>query len=194
MYIPQHFEVTDQKEALAFVKKNAFGQLTSVVDGRLFSSHIPFMMAEKGQSLRCHIAKQNPQWRDIEEQEVLLTFQGNHDYISPSWFGAAGVPTWNYQAVHIYGRASIITDVKRVKKLVDELTHIYESSLDEPWMPEYKESALNAIVGIEIKIDDIQCKYKLSQNRSDTDQKQIAVELEKRGSIQLSKAMTQNDK
>lgn len=189
MYIPQHFEVADRNEALEFVKKNAFGQLISNVSGRLFSSHIPFMVAEEGLSLQCHIAKQNPQWKDVEGQDVLISFQGEHDYISPSWFASPGVPTWNYQAVHIYGKARLITETSKLKVIVDELTDLYESSMEVPWQADYHEEALTMIVGIEIKIDDIQCKYKLSQNRSKKDQQQIAQELAKRGSLQLSKAM-----
>ena len=61
------------------------------------------------QSLICHVAKSNSQWKDIEDQEVLVTFQGAHDYVSPSWYETAGVPTWNYQAVHIYGKSRLIT-------------------------------------------------------------------------------------
>lgn len=194
MYIPRHFEVTDSKKAIAFIKENAFGQLISSVDGKLFSSHLPFIVEEDEQSLICHMAKQNPQWEALEKQEILITFQGDHDYVSPSWFNTPGVPTWNYQAVHIYGKPTIITDAKKLKNIVDGLTHSYESSMDESWQPEYNAAALNAIVGIEIKIDEIQCKCKLSQNRSKIDQIQIADELAKRGSIQLSKAMKINDK
>jgi transcriptional regulator len=84
MYIPKHFEVTDREKALAFIKNNAFGQLVSTIDGKLFSSHIPFYHKEEKGSLICHIARRNPQWKNIERQEVLITFQGPHGYISPS--------------------------------------------------------------------------------------------------------------
>ena len=194
MYIPHHFEVTDRSEALAFIKHNAFGQLISSVQGRVFSSHIPFIISDDGQSLICHIAKKNPQWQDIVGQEVLISFQGEHDYVSPSWIDAPAVPTWNYQAVHIYGKAALVTDVKKLKEIVDMLTEQYEAAMDVPWKPDYNEAMLTMIVGLEIKIDNVQCKYKLSQNRSESDQQQIADELAKRGSIQLSKAMKTNDK
>ncbi len=189
MYTPEHFEVADKEEALAFIKSNAFGQLISMVDGRLFSSHIPFYYDEEGKFLICHIARRNPQWKDIEGQEVLVTFQGPHDYISPSWYESQGVPTWNYQAAHVYGKASLITEISRLKSIVNELTKIYESSFESPWIPEYKESMLNAIIGIEIKVTEIQCKYKLSQNRSENDRREVMKQLENRGAIQLSEVM-----
>jgi len=189
MYIPQDFAVDDRKKILEFIKSNAFGQLISTVDGRLFSSHIPFCCDNQGQSLICHMAKNNPQWKEIVGQEVLLTFQGPHDYISPSWYAAPGVPTWNYQVAHVYGRAELITEASKLKRIINELTKLYESSSETPWSLDYNESMLNAIIGIEIKITEIQCKYKLSQNRSEQDRKQVIKQLRERGSGKLAKAM-----
>jgi len=189
MYIPKHFEITDKDEVISFIKGNAFGQLISHVDNHLFSSHIPFLVSEDNNFLLCHIAKQNPQWKDIEGQELLVTFQGPHDYISPSWYKSPGVPTWNYQAVHIYGNAKLVTDSERIKKIIEDLADIYELSSKIPWVSEYKASLLNVIVGIEIQITNIQCKYKLSQNRPVVDQKQVTKELEIKGSTKLAQAM-----
>lgn len=189
MYIPQSFEVTDRKEIVSFIKANAFGQLVSLVGGRLFSSHLPFFLGNDEQSLICHMAKRNPQWEGIENQEVLVTFQGPHDYVSPSWYFSPGVPTWKYQAVHVYGKPKLITEARAVKSIVDEFTRIHEASFENPWEPEYKESLLNVIIGIEIKITELQCKYKLSQNRPESDRKRIIEELQKKGSVQLSRAM-----
>jgi len=189
MYIPKHFKVTDQEEALAFIVANGFDQLISTIENRLFVSHLPFLVSEDGQSIICHLAKNNPQWKSIEEQEVLVTFQGPHDYISPSWYSSPDVPTWNYQSVHIYGKPVLVTEPKKLCNIVGELTKKYESSFEKPWNPEYKESLLNMIIGIEIQITDIQCKYKLSQNRSESNQKQVAEQLKQKGSIEIAKAM-----
>jgi transcriptional regulator len=189
MYVPQHFEVTDREKMLAFIEANAFGQLVSTVGGRLFASYIPFILGKEGKSLVCHVAKGNPQWKDIENQEVLVTFQGPHGYISPSWYELPGVPTWNYQVIHIYGRAKLITNTGKLRNIVNDLTEKYESSFQKPWKPEYKESLLGAIVGIEIDLDEIQGKYKLSQNRSENDRRQAVDKLEAIGSVMLSKAM-----
>lgn len=181
--------MADREKALAFIKSNAFGQLISTVDGKLFSSHMPFYLDNGKGLLICHIAKSNPQWKGIEGQGVLVTFQGPHDYISPSWYESPGVPTWNYQAAHVYGMVSLVSEADRLKGIVNELTRIYESLFEAPWIPEYKESMLNAIIGIEIQITEIQCKYKLSQNRSKNDKKKVIDQLERRGSIRLAEVM-----
>jgi len=189
MYIPRHFEIADSPEIFAFIEANAFGQLISTLEGRLFSTHMPFLLGANHNLLLGHLARANPQWRDIEGQEVLITLQGPHDYISPSWYHSPGVPTWNYQAVHIYGKCQVFEDDTKLKQVVDKLTEKFESSFEQPWQPDYKASMLRAIVGIEIEIAEIQCKYKLSQNRSDEDQAGVIKALGKRGSDQVAKAM-----
>ena len=188
MYIPKHFNITNKEKIVAFIKANSFGQLISLVEGKLFSSHIPFLFSDEKHSLLCHVAKNNPQWEGIEGQEILITFQGPHDYVSPSWYTSPGVPTWNYQSVHVYGKPKIITDKEKLSEIINKFTAKYESTLEKPWKPEYKVSLLGAIVGIEINITDIQCKYKLSQNRPTEDKVQIIEEHKKRGSSELSKA------
>lgn len=193
MYIPKHFEVTDSEEIFSFIEANAFGQLISSVEGRLFSTHIPFLVSEDRCRLIGHVAKQNPQWESIDGQEVLVTLQGPHDYISPSWYASPGVPTWNYQAVHVYGKCKAFHDAKKLKSVVDTLTGKYESPFEKPWKPNYVETMLKGIVGLEIEITEIQCKYKLNQNRSEQDQAQVVRQLEEGGSSQLSQAMAGNN-
>lgn len=189
MYIPKQFKISDHAEARAFIQANSFGQLISTVDGRLFSSHIPFLLDDTRESLLCHVAKANPQWQEIEKQEILVTFQGPHDYISPSWYESAGVPTWNYQAVHVYGSARIIDNPSDLKALVESLTEAHESERPDPWQSEFKPQLLNAIVGIEIEIEELQCKYKLSQNRSAQERERITKALLAEDSAPLSRAM-----
>lgn len=189
MYIPDHFSVSDENEIFRFIKSNSFGQLISNVDDRLFSSHIPFILNHDNTRLLGHLAKNNPQWCDIENQEILVTFQGPHDYISPSWMQKPAVPTWNYQAVHVYGKAKVIADRENIKSIIENLTHFYESSFEQPWKPKYKESITEFIIGIEIEISEIQCKYKLSQNRPKPDRQQIIDALKSNGSNILAKAM-----
>ena len=194
MYIPKAFEITDQKEIASFIEANAFGQLISLVNGKLFATQLPFLLSEDKKVLLGHIAKQNPQHMDISQQEVLVTFQGAHNYISPTWYEALGVPTWNYQAVHVYGECSVTTDAEKLKQLVDRLTQKYEAKFEKPWQPNYKAELLSAIVGLEIHITDVQCKYKLSQNRSEQDQIQVIEKLEKQGSLAMAKEMRRNKK
>jgi transcriptional regulator len=189
MYIPRHFEVTDDDEIFAFIEANAFGQIISSLQGKLFSTHIPFLLSSDKQKLVGHLAKQNPQHSDMDKQEVLVTLQGPHAYISPSWYKSPGVPTWNYQAVHIYGVCEVFDDHEIIKTIVDTLTRKYESSFQNPWQPDYKTPMLGAIVGIEVTIKEIQCKYKLSQNRPAEDREQVIERLEITGSIRLAKTM-----
>lgn len=193
MYIPKHFEVEDRNEVFAFVEANSFGQLISHVNGRHFSTHMPFLLSEGRDKLIGHIAAQNPQHLELEGQEVLVTLQGEHAYVSPSWYSAPGVPTWNYQALHIYGQASVFTSSEKLQAVVDALTKKYESVLPQPWQPAYNPSMLSAIIGIEITIDDIECKYKLSQNRSEQDRSQVISQLKSQGRTELAKAMERNE-
>ncbi|WP_160151595.1 FMN-binding negative transcriptional regulator [Microbulbifer sp. ALW1] len=189
MHTPKHFSVTDNNELLAFIAKNAFGQLISTVDGRPVATHMPFLVSDDGCKLLGHFAKINPQHRELGNQEALVTFQGPHDYISPSWYSGPGVPTWNYQAVHVYGRCALITDPGQLKHIVDALTHKYESGFPNPWQPSYRDAMLNAIVGVEITISEIQGQYKLSQNRPAQDRRQVIDQLKAINANDLAAAM-----
>lgn len=193
MYIPKHFEITDKEEIFAFVEANAFGQLISTINGRLFSTHLPFLLSEDKTKIIGHLALPNPQHTEIDGKEALITLEGPHDYITPSWYDSPGVPTWNYQAVHIYGRCTVFRNTEALQNLVNTLTNKYESRFEKPWVPEYKSSMLSAIVGVEITINEIQCKYKLSQNRSSKDRLQVIKQLKANGSNSLAKAMEQNE-
>ncbi len=190
MYIPRHFEVTDRDEIFAFVEANAFGQLVSTVNGRFYASHLPFLVARDRSAMICHLAKQNPQHLELDGQEALVILQGPHDYVSPSWYASPGVPTWNYQAVHIYGLCRVFHDSARLKEVVETLAHKYEATFDSPWQPDYGANMMTAIVGVEISITDVQCKYKLSQNRSSQDREfRSWRKLQSLGSNQLAQAM-----
>jgi len=189
MYVPKHFEVSDDDEIFAFLDANGFGQLISRQDGEIMASHLPFLLAADRQHLHCHLARQNPQWQQLEGQRLLITFQGAHDYISPSWYETAGVPTWNYQAVHIYGHCRLLDDDAAVAEIVEALSARYESGFETPWQPQYRDAMLKAIIGVEITIDEVQCKYKLSQNRPAADHQGVIDKLDQLGSEPLAKAM-----
>ncbi len=189
MFVPNSFVITDQSEIDTFIEVNAFGQLISFNDGELCCSHLPFLLNKDKTKLMGHLALANPQHRELKNQQVLITLSGAHDYISPSWYSSSGVPTWNYQALHIYGRCDVFFEVNKIKELLDTLTEKYESVFPQPWRAEYSAEMLDKIVGVEITIDKIQCKYKLSQNRSTQDRKQVIQHLENGGSKKLAKAM-----
>ncbi len=189
MYIPKYFEITDKNEQFAFIAANGFGQLISTSNDRPCSTHLPFLLSEDKTKLLAHLAIQNSQIDSINGQQVLVTLQGAHDYISPSWYEGAGVPTWNYQAAHIYGVCQTFTDAEKLEYVVNKLTAKYEANMPSPWQPDYNPKMLNAIIGIEISISEIQCKYKLSQNKSEQDQQQVIDQLNENGSKAVAKAM-----
>ncbi len=191
MYTPRPFQVTDRDELLRFVSQHAFGQLISEVDGELFATHIPFILNAERTALLGHVAKQNPHWRGASDRRVLLTFLGEHGYVSPSWYASPGVPTWNYQAVHVYGRCRVFTDAERLRDLLAALTERYESAFSTPWQPRYPPQALSAIVGLAVEITTIQGKYKLSQNRPVEDRRRVAEKFASEGHPALARAMQQ---
>ena len=189
MYIPKHFHITDRDEIFSFIENNAFGQIISTVQGRLFSTHIPLLVSDDKQKLFGHFARQNPQSKNINGQEVMITLEGPHGYISPPWYLNPGVPTWNYQAVHIYGICKILPELTAVKTIVDTLSNKYEEAFETYWEPDYNAGMLKHIVGFEIEITQIQCKYKLSQNRSEQDLNSVIKQLQNRGSKTLADAV-----
>ncbi|MEX0963204.1 MAG: FMN-binding negative transcriptional regulator [Pseudohongiellaceae bacterium] len=189
MYIPKHFEITDSAEIDRFIEANSFGQLISLHDGAITSTHLPFLHDLKAEKLICHLARANPQWQQISGQAVLITLPGNHAYVSPSWYKVTGVPTWNYQAVHVQGVAAVFNDPDRLKHVVDTLTAQNESGFDNPWTPDYAAKMLSGIVGVEIAISSLQCKFKLSQNRSAADQSNVRQQLDRAGYKSLAGAM-----
>jgi len=188
MYIPRNFLIDNSKEIYDFVEQNAFGQLISSVNGRIFSTHLPVLLSEDRKYLLAHIARVNPQHKEIEDQEVLVSLEGPHGYISPSWYLNPGVPTWNYQAVHIYGQARVFDDRERLMNVVESLTTKYEKTFPEPWSPAYNEAMLNAIVGIELEITEVQCKFKLGQNRRKEDIESVVTKLREAGLSDLAEA------
>ncbi|MEH6558170.1 MAG: FMN-binding negative transcriptional regulator [Oceanicoccus sp.] len=189
MYIPSPFEIRDIDEIFSFIEAHAFGQLISTHRGKLYSTHMPLLLSDDKTKLLGHVAKHNPQHQDIENQQVMVTLEGPHDYISPSWYSAPGVPTWNYQALHIYGRCKVSTDSTKIIPIIEALTKKNEMNFDMPWVAQYPASMLGAIVAIDISIDELQCKYKLSQNRSDLDRDQVIAQLDVAGSSELAAAM-----
>jgi transcriptional regulator len=125
----------------------------------------------------------------------MVVFQGPHAYISPSWYLSPGVPTWNYAVAHVYGNARALEDPSAVKAIVERLTGKHERDNQPPWVPSYDPRMLNAIVGIEVTIKEVQGKFKLSQNRSAADRAAVIAKLEASGSednLALARLMQAN--
>jgi len=177
MYIPKYFEENENKRIIAVANEYAFATVITSNEGVPTASHLPLIIEEKeNQNLIVlgHMAKANEQWHHFKSNnEVLVIFQGPHAYISPSNYEGTGVPTWNYAAVHLYGLAEVFTNENKLRQVIESLTNKYEASQSTPWVPEYPSKMLDAIVGFEIKVNRIEAKFKLSQNRPKGDRNNV---------------------
>lgn len=200
MYIPKFFKVDDIEKVNAFIQKNSFGILINQVDGKPWAAHIPLVLETKNENetiLFGHVAKANKQWRGFkEDQDVLVIFQGPHAYISSSWYDHENVPTWNYSAVHVYGKIKIVDNNTLYQHLI-KLVDTYEAGNSNPvrvsnMSADMIENQMNAIVGFEIRITEIQAAEKFSQNRDEKNYTNIIAELEKKAdkdSLAVAEAM-----
>ena len=172
MYIPKHYAETNQEKIRKFIRDNGFGILFSHTGEEPMATHLPFVLDEKagGQGvLLGHMARANRQWRRANNQRVLVVFHGPHTYVSPTWYREPdNVPTWNYIAVHVYGVLRAVEDGPKTEEIVGRITEYYESFQPDPWRPDfttkYARKMLKGIVPFEIDIEEMQGKWKLSQN------------------------------
>jgi len=158
----------------------------------LIANHIPLLLdSTQGQhgTLRGHVARSNPVWRNFDSPlEALAVFQGPQAYVSPSWYPSKQadgkvVPTWNYAVVHAYGKPQVMEDPQWLHGHLTRLTAEHESGRSEPWhvadAPEdYIQQMMKGVVGIEMRIDRIQGKWKVSQNRRIADRLGVIAGLE----------------
>ena len=187
MYSPPYNRVEDRAEVVAFMRANDFPLLVTGTGGALHASHLPVVVHEKAERivLDMHMAKNNPQWREFFDDEVMVVFSGPHAYVSPTWYDASQVervPTWNYAAVHVYGTAKLIEDPALKHKNQRALV----AQLDPEWLPrfdalrpQYVSQMLDGIVNFEISVTRIDARWKLSQNRGRREMELIAARLEK---------------
>ena len=185
MYSPSYNRLEDRAELVGFMRANSFALLVTGTGGTLHASHLPVMVKEHDGkiSLDMHMARNNPQWQEFFDDEVMVVFSGPHAYVSPRWYEEQErVPTWNYAAVHAYGVPRLIDE----KKLKHENQRHLVALLDPQWLPrfdalrpEYVDHMLAGIVNFEIAVTRLDTRWKLSQNRSRREQELIAAELEK---------------
>ncbi|MFE3846783.1 FMN-binding negative transcriptional regulator [Flavobacterium sp. LB3P45] len=185
MYIPDLYKNENQEAITAFLKENSFGILINQTNGKLWATHIPLELSINALGkiiLEGHISKENPQWKGFaENDQVLAIFSGPHSYISPSWYDHENVPTWNYIAVHVYGKIKIIEGdavIKSLKKLVDKYEQNSENPVQIEDLSKKTMMQTRGIVAFEIEIGEIQAQQKMSQNRDDKNYKNIISELE----------------
>jgi len=187
MYSPPYNRVEDRAELLEFMRANSFVLLVTATGGAPMASHLPVTVTDGagGIVIHSHMAKNNPQWQEFFEDEVLAVFSGPHAYVSPRWYEAKErVPTWNYAAVHAYGTVKVTTD--RAVKLAAQRALVAE--LDPQWLPKfdalrpaYVQGMLEGIVTFDVAVTRLETRWKLSQNRGRREQELIAAELERSG-------------
>jgi transcriptional regulator len=186
MYIPRRYEEKDRTKLDAFLKENSFAILISVSNGIPVGTHLPLLLEKNAAGedvLVGHISKGNDQKQSlVNGNRVLAIFAGPHAYISPRWYTKMNVPTWNYISVHIYGTIRIM-EGEELKMALSRLMDNYEGSMPQPAKLEHIpqktfDDDFRGIIGFEIKVDDIQAAYKLSQNRDETSYHQVIHELE----------------
>jgi len=190
MYIPNSFSATDES-ALDLIELIGFGQLISIVEDHIEVSYLPVLLDREKKTLVTHAAKLNPHIQALSlNSKVTMTFLGPHGYISPSWYTQNSVPTWNYQAVEVKGEVRVVNDEQELHTLVSKMSRFYENRhTNGAWDAQYNQTMLKHIVGIEISINSIQGKFKLSQNKSNEDVQRVIHKLEENGQYSLSQAM-----
>lgn len=186
MYTAKINRNENTEELHEFIHANGFAILVSTVDDKSWATHVPLLLSRDKKTLQGHVAKGNKQWKEWNaDTEVLAIFQGPHAYISSSWYDHENVSTWNYLAVHVYGKLKIQTEQELLNSL-KELTDKYEKQSENPasvdrMNPNYVKREMQGIVGFEIEISKMEATYKLSQNRDAKNHESIVSELEKRG-------------
>lgn len=187
MYSPTYNQIEDRAEVLAFMRANSFAVVVTATGGEPRASHLPVLIEERGDGLVivAHMAKSNDQWEQFFDDEVLVIFHGAHAYVSPRWYAVKErVPTWNYAAVHAYGRVRAFHEPAAKRDAVAKLIAQHDPQWQpdfEKLSPQYMEGMLNGIVAFEIPVDRIETRWKLSQNRGRDEMERIIAELEKSG-------------
>ncbi len=194
MYSPPYNRVEDRAELAGFMRAHDFCLLVTGAGGELAASHLPCLVEQRGDGLVLvmHMARANPQWQSFFGDDALVVFSGPHAYVSPRWYERApAVPTWNYAAVHAYGRP-VVLEAREAKHASQR--RLVES-LDPQWLPafdalaqEYLDQMLGGIVNFEIEVTRLETRWKLSQNRGAREMELIASQLEQ-GSDQAGRAL-----
>ena len=190
MYQPAHF-IENRLEVLQqLIAAHPLACLVHHDEHGLDADYLPMLLsaptaAAPFGTLRGHVAKNNPLWKN--QEEVMLLFQGPSAYITPSWYAekklsGAVVPTYNYAVVQAYGRIQLVQDPAVFLALLTDLTQHFETPRSQPWRvsdapPDYIRNLMNEIVGIEITLTRLSGKWKTSQNKSLQNRSHIAVSL-----------------
>ena len=176
MYIPKNIRMTDDHTVAEFISEFGFGTLVS---SDLQATKVPFLYDTTTQGkvyLKGHMAKANPQWRDLSGKDVSVLFDGPHSYISPTWYASTpAVSTWNYASVQCFGVFEELSDTDTVE-VIHQLIEKYEPEIqgnDKLLPKEYMQQLLKAVVGFKIDVHKIDGVEKLGQQKSPKDQQNV---------------------
>ncbi len=182
MYEPPHFRVEDRAALVALIRAHPLAQLVTSGPGGLMANPIPFLAVEKGQelTLRAHLARPNPQWREISAgAEALILFQSAEHYVTPGWYATKRetgkvVPTWNYMVVQARGTMRVDDSAEWLHGQIDALTREQEAGVGSDWQVSdapgaFVDAQMRGIVGVEMQVTSLIGKFKLSQNRNAAD-------------------------
>jgi len=171
MYIPSYYKQEDKGKLIQFMKEFPFAILVTAEENKPWATHIPFVIEEEGESvvLYSHISSMNPQNKQLLNNKVLVIFREPHAYISPGLYNTKkNVPTWNYVAVHAYGKIELINGETELISLQEKMIHMLEPSYMEQFKnldKKYLDDLLKGITGFKIVINELFGKEKLSQNK-----------------------------
>ena len=186
MYTPAHFSEPDAERVAVLIERYGFATLLSATADGMRITHAPLMLdRDRGPhgTLVGHVARANPHAVALQDGATATAlFHGPHGYVSPTWYEASGVPTWNYAAVHVHGTLRRLDDAEAKWQIVTRLAAQYEAGSPAPWDPDLRKEQwwkmLDAIVGFEIAITAIEAKFKLGQNRIPKDQQNVIARFE----------------
>lgn len=187
MYTPNHFRFEDRAEKIAFMKQYSFATIITVKDHIPLATQLPFVVDDRSDKLvlSSHFALANEQAKYIEANTSLVIFAEPHAYISPGHYDKwESVPTWNYMAVHAYGKAKITEDETAKIRALEQMIQFYEKDYLQQWnglSDKFKTGMMKGIVAFELEVTDLQGQKKLSQNKTEAERKRIAEHLEKSG-------------
>jgi transcriptional regulator len=207
MYLPDPFREQDFETIAALIEARPLAALARLERGEIVADHLPFLLDAERNVLEAHVARANPLWREIDpSSEALAIFNGADHYVTPSWYATKRetgkvVPTWNYEAIHVYGRLRAIDDTQWLQAFLHRLTARHEAARPEPWTlddapPDFIAAQLKGIVGVEMVISRIEAKRKLSQNRNAADRAGVIAGLTAEGGAgeATAKAMSSLEK
>jgi len=189
MYVPRMFHEEDWPEIRKLIAENSFATIVNCDGDVPVATHAPLRLVERESGpavLQGHVARANPHWKLFESsQRTLAIFTGPHSYISPRWYDHVNVPTWNYMAVHVYGKPRVVSDAVEIRALMGNLVATYEGGNTagtgysiESLPEDFLASQLKGIVCFEISVDDVQASFKLSQNRNDASYENVIHQLQ----------------